>query len=173
MNSAKSANDEIEDLFELYASDVYRFARYLGPRDIDANDVVQEVFLRAFRNWDSRRTYSNPKAWLLQIARNYVFDVLRKKRVETNFEKSHKPDLSKVSVPLDTLIELEDELSRLKPDFRQVFVLRCLHDMTIEETAEVLKWSQSKVKTSLHRAIKELRGILGEERFDSPEHLGK
>ncbi|MCF8567315.1 RNA polymerase sigma factor [Alicyclobacillus tolerans] len=170
MNSAMSANDGVEQLFHLYASDVYRFARYLAPADVDAKDVVQEVFLRAFRGWNDQGI-SNPKAWLLQITRNYVFDLLRKKRVESKYQEKHKPDLSRVSVSLNTLIELEDAVLHLKLDYRQVFILRCVHDLSVEETAEILGWSEAKVKTSLHRAIKELRIALGPERFDSSKPL--
>jgi RNA polymerase sigma-70 factor, ECF subfamily len=166
MNSSMSANEGIEELFHLYSSDVYRFARYLAPADVDGKDVVQEVFLRAFRGWN-KQDISNPKAWLLQITRNYVFDLLRKKRVESNYKERHKPDLSRVSVPLNTLLELEDAVVHLKLDYRQVFILRCVHDLSVEETAAILGWSEAKVKTSLHRALKELRVALGPERFDS------
>lgn len=169
MNTAMSPSDGIEQLFHLYASDVYRFARYLAP-EVDGKDIVQEVFLRAFRGWNNQGIL-NPKAWLLQITRNYVFDLLRKKRVENKFKETHKPDLSRVSVPLNTLIELEDAVLHLKLDYRQVFILRCVHDLPVEETAEILGWSEAKVKTTLHRALKELRGALGPERFDSSEPL--
>ncbi|WAH39795.1 RNA polymerase sigma factor [Alicyclobacillus fastidiosus] len=172
MNSATSAKEGIEQLFHLYASDVYRFARYLAPSGVDAKDVVQEVFLRAFRKWNGQ-SVSNPKAWLLQITRNYIFDLLRRKKCESHYKEKHKPDLTMVSVPLDTLIELEEAVSALKPDYRQVFMLRCVHDLSVEETAQVLGWSRAKVRTSLHRAITKLRVALGPERFDSPQPLKK
>lgn len=172
MNQVISASEGIEALFELYADDIYRFARYSAPTSVDARDVVQEVFLRAFRSWDGFREDANAKTWLFQIARNYIYDLLRKKRTEIAYREKHKPDLSEVSVPLDTLLELEDALSKLKPDYRQVFLLRCIQDHTVEDTAAILDWTQGKVKTNLHRAIQELRKILGAE-ADTTSKLGK
>lgn len=174
MNPTVSTTEGIEELFALYADDIYRYARYSAPSSVDAKDVVQEVFLRAFRSWGTFRQESNSKTWLFQIARNYIFDLLRKKRTEIEYQEKHKPDLSDVSVPLDTLLELEDAVSHLKPDHRQVFVLRCVQDLTIEETSAILGWSQSKVKTTLHRAIRELRQSLGDAtEFNSSMKVGE
>jgi len=160
MSETLTAEESIEHLFELYADDVYRFARYSLQNTADAKDVVQEVFLRAFRAWDSFRQDSNPKTWIFHIARNYIYDLLRKKRTEATFQQTHQPDLSDVSVSLDTLVELEDAVEQLPPAYRQVFTLRCIQDLTVEETASILGWSQGKIKTTLHRAIKKLRTLL-------------
>lgn len=162
MRSGLSANEGIEKLFELYSDDIYRYAHYSAPRSIDPKDVVQEVFFRAYRAWNSFRGESNAKTWLLQIAKNYVYDLLRKKRVEREYQQKHKPDLSDVSVPLNTLVELEDAVLNLNRDQRQVFVLRAIQDLSVEETASILGWSQAKVKTTFHRAIRELRSFLKE-----------
>lgn len=157
MRSTISAQEGIEELFELYANDIYRYALYSAPESADAKDVVQEVFLRAYKSWGNFRADANERTWLIQIAKNYIYDLLRKKRVETEYRKKHQPNLSDVSVPLETLVELEDAVTKLKRDQRQVFVLRCIQDLSIAETASILSWTQSKVKTTLHRAMKELR----------------
>lgn len=158
-----SPNEAIEQLFELYADDIYRYARYSAPKSADAKDVVQEVFLRAIRAWGSFRRDANPRTWLFQIARNYIYDLLRKKRVEKSYLERHKPDLSDVSVPFDTLVELEEAVAGLPPDKRQVFTLRGIQEFSVRETAEILGWTQSKVKTTFHRAIRDLRQELGEK----------
>lgn len=163
MFDSLSANGAIEKLFELYADDLYRYARYTLPDIDDPMDVVQEVFMRAFRSWDSFRQDSNPKTWLFHIAKNYMFDLLRKKRTERKHQSPYDPDLSEIGVPLETLIDLEEAVEALKPDHRQVILLRSVQGMTVDETAEILDWSQAKVKTTLHRAVKELRGLLSEK----------
>ncbi|MDQ0190082.1 RNA polymerase sigma factor [Alicyclobacillus cycloheptanicus] len=157
-----SLNESIEQLFELYADEIYRYARYAAPKSADAKDVVQEVFLRAIRSWDSFRQDANPRTWLFQIARNYIYDLLRKKRVEQTYLERHKPDLSKVSVSLETLVELEEAVAQLSHDKRQVFTLRGIQAMSVRETAEILGWTEAKVKTTLHRAIQDLRRSLDE-----------
>lgn len=156
-------NEVIEHLFELYADEIYRYARYSAPASVDAKDVVQEVFLRAIRSWDSYRGDATARTWLFQISRNYIYDLLRKKRVERSYLEKHKPDLSDVSVPLDTLVVLEQAVAQLTHDKREVFTLRGIQDVSVQETAKILGWSQSKVKTTFHRAIQDLRLMLGDE----------
>ncbi|MCF8564570.1 RNA polymerase sigma factor [Alicyclobacillus tolerans] len=167
-----SANEAIEKLFELYADDIYRYARYTIPDTDDARDVVQEVFMRAFRAWDSFRHDSNPKTWLFHIAKNYMYDLLRKKRTERKHQTDFMPDISEVSVPLETLLELEETVAALKPDHQQVILLRSIEGMSVDETAEILGWSPAKVKTTLHRAIKELRGLLDQKEGEVNEYRG-
>lgn len=168
-----STNEAIEQLFELYADEIYRYARYAIPRSADAKDVVQEVFLRAMKSWDSFRGDANPRTWLFQIARHYIYDLLRKKRVEQLYLEKNKPDLSDVSIPFDTLVELEDAVAALSADKRQVFTLRGIQDFSVRDTAEILGWSQAKVKTTFHRAVKDLRQSLGENNTTYKQREGE
>ena len=160
MFESLAPNEAIEKLFELYADDVYRYARYSLPPTEDARDTVQEVFMRAFRSWHTFRHDSNPQTWILHITKNYIFDVLRKKRTERKHQISGAPDFSEVTVSMETLIDLEEALSLLKDNHRQVILLRSIQGMTVDETAEILGWSTAKVKTTHHRAIKSLREVL-------------
>ncbi len=147
-------------MFELYANDLYRYVRLtLGGHE--AMDVVQEVFLRAFRSWDTFRHDANEKTWLFTIARNYIFDLLRKKRTETNFLQNYDPPFAKdETATVETFIVLEQALTHLKKTYRHVFVLRHVENLTVQETAQVLGWSESKVRTTDHRAIGQLRKLL-------------
>ena len=164
MRSKGSPNEDIETWFELYADEIYRFARYSAPKSVDPKDVVQEVFLRAYRSWNSFRDDSSPKTWLFRIARNYIYDLLRKKRREREYEMTHRiPD---ASVHLDTVIELEDALSRLHPAHQQVLNLRWMQEMSVTETAAVLGWSESKVRVTFHRAKKKLQEVLQDSSDD-------
>lgn len=168
-----SPNEAIEQLFELYSDEIYRYARYTAPKSVDAKDVVQEVFLRAIRSWDSYRRDASPRTWLFQIARHYMYDLLRKKRIEQSYLEKHKPDISDVSVSLDTLVALEEEVAKLPHDKRQVFTLRGIQEFSVQETANILGWSESKVKTTFHRAIRDLRQSLGEEQMTRKQEEGE
>lgn len=164
MNDITGAKDEIRSLYDLYASDIYRFARLTLGDPERARDVVQETFLRAFRSWDKYRKDSSSKTWLMSIARNYVFDLLRKNRTERQFLSNHIhtdriPDQSE---SVETMILLEGALSQIKDTYRQVFVLRHVHELSVQETARILNWSTSKVKTTDSRAIAKLNEILSE-----------
>ncbi|QSO54743.1 RNA polymerase sigma factor [Alicyclobacillus curvatus] len=147
----------IDGLYDLYADELYRYARFT-LRDVHlAEDVVQEVFIRAIRAWDSFRGDAAPRTWLWQIARNYMRDVLRRKEVRRRHSVSDPVELYDVGAPFESLLELEDQLAGLTDHQRQVFILRCMQDLSVKDTAEVLGWTESKVKTTLSRALTKLR----------------
>ena len=154
----------ISELFMQYSNDIYRYARYSLPSDVDAKDVVQEVFLRAFRAWDRFEGNANVKTWLLSIARNYIYDLLRQKRRQRLRETELTEDRY-TGMNLNTIVELEDALSRLHPNYQQVLVLRWIQDMSVADAAKVLDWSEAKVTTTFHRARKKLL----KELRDNPE----
>ncbi len=157
--------EEIRSVYELYRNDIYRFARYTLGDESSAYDVVQEVFMRAIRSWESFRHDAGAKTWLLRIARNYIYDSFRKQKRWEKFLADYTPlnetnDMQSV----ETAMMLEESLSNLKDSYRQVFVLRHIDNLSIQETASVLGWSEGKVRTTDYRAIARLRELLGESR---------
>jgi RNA polymerase sigma-70 factor (ECF subfamily) len=159
LNDQLSTEQAIEELFSLYGNDVYRFALYTLHNEEESMDVVQETFYRAFKAWGNFRRDSSPKTWLLHIARNYMVDLLRKKRTEQARQAALFQN-SNVSVNLDSLIEVTDLVARLPEHYRQVMILRFVEDLTVEQTAQALGWSPTKVRMTQHRAIKRLREFL-------------
>jgi len=159
-NEAETA---IVELFVKYADDVFRYARYSLPADTDARDIVQEVFLRAFRMWDSYKHEVEAKHWLLRIARNHIYDLLRQRRKRQQILETYPLDFGKSSTTLDTLVELEDVVKQLKVNYRQVFVLRCIDDLSVADTANILQWSETKVRTTYFRAIVQIRKLIDED----------
>lgn len=132
-------HDAIDWLFESYVDDVYRYALYSLHDKSDAEDVVQEVFLRALRSWEGLADRSHPKAWLLQITRNYLRDLMRRQRIRREHREHATPDYVGTHEPaVDRQLDLEEALDQLKPAFREVLTLRFLYDLSIEETAVAL-----------------------------------
>ncbi|MCL6452129.1 MAG: RNA polymerase sigma factor [Alicyclobacillus sp.] len=152
----------IDDLYDRYADELYRYARFtLGDAHL-AEDVVQEVFIRAIRGWTSFRGDAAARTWLWQIARNHMRDLMRRRQVRNRYSAPNPVEDYDVEAPFESLVELEDQLARLKSDQRQVFVLRCMQDLSVKDTAEILGWSEAKVKTTLSRALAKLRADLAE-----------
>lgn len=172
-NSQITTEEVIDELFDLYSDDIYRFALYSLKNSNDAKDVVQEVFLKAFQSWENFRGNSHPKTWLLQIARNFMYDQFRKRRVEAKFienyslshELSNRPEASV------TVMDLKHAIGKLQRNYRQVVTLRLIHDLSVDDTAQVLRWSAGKVRTTQHRALKQLKKLLSSSLngFDSQE----
>lgn len=163
MTTREELTRAIDSLYDHYADELYRYARFTLHDAHLAEDVVQEVFIRAIRSWSSFRGESTARTWLWQIARNYMRDVLRRQQVRNRHSAGNDIERYDVGAPFESLIELEEELQELTDDQRQVFVLRCMQDLPVKETAEILEWSESKVKTTLSRAITRLRDQMGGE----------
>lgn len=161
MSNEVNAREAIRSLYELYADDVYRFARLTLGDSTGAKDVVQEVFLRAFRSWDSFRQNSSSRTWLMSIARNYMYQEFRKKRTERKWlaQNQAAEAVADSSGKVESVMMWEDALSRVPDSYRQAFVLRHVHNYSVHEAAEVLGWSESKVKKTDQRAVAKLREI--------------
>jgi RNA polymerase sigma-70 factor, ECF subfamily len=128
----------------------YNLARWLTRNDRDAEDVVQEAFLRAFKFFGSFHG-ENGRAWLLGIVRNTCYTWLqqnRKQDLNTPFdEESHSFGLQGQSQPdnnPETILARNEDLQRLNEaleklplEFREVVVLRDLEDLSYKEIAEV------------------------------------
>lgn len=161
MRADANAKEAMRSLYELYADDVYRFARLTLGDSTAASDVVQEVFLRAFQSWGTFRQNSSPRTWLMSIARNYMYSEFRKKRTERKWLAQNRvtESVDDSSGKVESMMMWQDALSKVQESYRQVFVLRHLQNYSVQEMVEILGWSESKVKKTDQRAITKLREI--------------
>ena len=142
----------------------YNFARWLVRNSDDAEDVVQEACLRAFRYFGTFRG-GNARAWLLRIVRTTSFTWLQKnhgRRQETEFDeeihRSGGDDLSPETLLLQRAkTQLLDQAMRQLPDrLREVLVLRELEGLSYKEIADVLGIPLGTVMSTLSRAREQL-----------------
>jgi len=162
MTDVSSPKEMIRSLYDSYSNDVYRYAWAALGDSTEAHDVVQEVFLRAYRSLSNYRNDASAKTWLMTITRNYIFDVLRKRRTERKYLSQYEvPEVSDDSTSLDVVMEVREALSQLKDTYRQVLILRYVENFSSIETSHILGWSETKVRTTAHRAIAKLRESLG------------
>ncbi|MFD1677141.1 RNA polymerase sigma factor [Alicyclobacillus fodiniaquatilis] len=157
----RSSEDGVHELFQTYSNDLYRYAFYMLRNESDAKDAVQEIFIRVIRGWEGFRGDSSVKTWLWSIAKNYLHDVERKRKNQRIVQGNGSADF--VSVPSDEgYIELQNVILALPESQRQVVTLRLIHDMSTSDTAIILGWTESKVRTILHKAVVKLREYLSE-----------
>ncbi len=155
-----------------YASAAINVAARLVHDRAVAEELAQDAFVRAFARLDSYDPERRFSAWFFRVLHNLVIDHLRRRRVETvSLDAltadgySGPPDTGTAS-PEDELerrglaAALEDALGRLRQEYREVVVLRYQQGLTVEEVAETLDLPEGTVKTFLHRARKELAGLL-------------
>ena len=166
---AKSGDgDAYRTLVDRYSRGVFRLAYRMMANEQDAEDVVQETFLRAYRHlnrWDGRSSFGT---WIYRIAANYSLDLLRmRKRQAAATPSPSEPELRatgpgperllyssevqrQVAATLDTCSEME----------RTAFVLRHFEGQSIEEIGATLGVSANSTKQSIFRAVHKLRRAL-------------
>ena len=163
------------DLFEVlmrrYNQKLYRAARSVFPGDpSEAEDVVQDAWVRAFEHLDQFEGRAQLSTWLVRITLHEAWARARKRRRLGPLDDSDEqeaamqtatpgPDPEKDASALEMRAFLEEAVAGLPENYRTVFVLRSIEDMSTEETAECLDLSTDVVKTRLHRA----RGLLRRE----------
>jgi RNA polymerase sigma factor (sigma-70 family) len=154
-----------------HLSAAYRLARYLTRNDADAEDVVQEAFLRALKYFGGFRGEgaSQSRAWLLAIVRNTTHTWQRRHRADastTEFDETVHSEAITDEHPGSVLSRgdlretLADALDRLPPDFREVIVLREIEGLSYKEISEVVDVPVGTIMSRLARARKRLQQAL-------------
>ncbi len=146
----------------------HNLARWLTRNDHDAEDVVQESYLRAFRFFDGFRG-GDARAWLLTIVRNTCFTWLHQNRPQeatTAFDEEIHSDPDEALNPEELLLQTADSrllqkaLEELPVKFREVVVLRELEGLSYKEIAEIAGIPLGTVMSSLARARRRLHHTL-------------
>jgi len=167
----KSGDTEaIDKIVERYENPIFIFGLKMCGHLQDAEDIVQETFLSAFKYLDSFREETKLRNWLFKIAARACMRKRRKKKCEPERKislesliykdgsngKYEIPDWS--DDPSDAFLRAElkevidDAILSLPPKYRLAFTLRDIEGFNTEETAELLEISKQSVKTRLHRA---------------------
>ncbi len=162
-----------ETLVRKYERQIFRIAQHITQNREDAEDVMQDAFVKAFQKLDQFQGNSKFYTWLVRIAVNESLMRLRKRRTSKTVSMDEEVQTEEGSVPRDfadwspnpeqnyNQAELAEILRKtiqgLPPGFRMVFVLRDVDGLSTEETAETLGLSIPAVKSRLLRARLQLR----------------
>lgn len=172
--------EKLESIYKAYQPAIYAYLLRQTKNTATAEDLCQDVFLKAFEALPHFRGDATMKSWLYRIAHNHYVSYFRKKDVQvvTVMEDTNLyPLLSAVHSPEDFYLQKEklDELYRIldemKPIFRDILILRDMQELSYQEIAHVLGWSLSKVKTTIHRARLQYKKEAGKKGVGSDEML--
>ncbi len=169
-NGGSMMKESFQELYEEYHHDLFSFIFYMVKDKPTTEDLVQEVYIRVLKSFDTFKGQSSRKTWLFSIARHVTIDFFRKqgrrnKQTAQRFDFDEHVNLLKDQSPTPYEIAEKSEeiqlmyqcLDHCTEDQRAVIILRYIQQMSIKETADILNWTTSKVKTTQHRAILSLK----------------
>jgi len=160
-------------LVEKYEGKIFRLARHITNSQEDAEDVLQETFLKAYEHLGEFQGNSKFYTWIVRIAVNESLMKLRKRKSDRSVSLDEQIDTGEDVIAREIAVwednpedqysqselrEILDEaVKSLPPIFRSVFVLRDIEELSSEETAEILNLTVPAVKSRLLRARLKLR----------------
>lgn len=153
------------ELVEAHMRSVYRLAYELTRSHHDAEDLSQDVFVKAYRSLDRFRDEADLDTWLYRITVNTYLNTRRKKSVRFmtlhedlgDFVRSRGHDASRGAEAHVIRKHLDRVMKQLSPRERTAFVLRCENRLPLRETAAAMGIAEGTVKSLQHRALKKLR----------------
>lgn len=162
-SAATGSTNHFEAIVRRYSSAMYRLAYRLSGNRGDAEDIVQETFVKLFRALPTADTSRPIKPWLYKIAVNTSLSLLRKRSGTKNVNLDeaadfvHSGDFSEISA---AGIDAQKALDRLPPAFRQMIVLRAVEDLPFAEIADILDIPEPTARTRFKRAKDMLRSFI-------------
>ena len=172
------SQEAYREIVERYQRPIYSLIGRMVRDPMAAEDLAQVVFCKAFKalnTFDHTRKFSS---WLFKIAHNTAIDQLRKRRVPTvsleiedselddplrSYADPHAEDPEEYSRRQELAVAIESSLGGLRPEYREILVLRFDQEKSYEEISEIIDLPLGTVKTHLHRARKALAGDLSKK----------
>ncbi|MGE5488999.1 MAG: sigma-70 family RNA polymerase sigma factor [bacterium] len=169
----QGAAEAFTSLVNRYERRIFRLARHITQNPEDAEDVLQETFLKAYEHLEDFQGNSKFYTWLVRIAVNQALMKLRKRKSDSTVSLDEPIDTGEETVPREIAVWdpnpeqtysreemraiLQNAIDSLPPAFRSVFALRDIEGLSTEETATILNLTIPAVKSRLLRARLQLR----------------
>ncbi len=161
----KAKRDRFEETVLPHVDAAYNLARWLARNEQDAQDVVQESYLRALRSFDTFQSGRDARAWLLKIVRNTCYTWLRENRGEMikQFQEGTQDPPSTYPDPETEFIEKANSdlvrraIEAISLEYREVLILRELEGLSYKEIAQIIEVPLGTVMSRLSRGRKELQ----------------
>jgi RNA polymerase sigma-70 factor (ECF subfamily) len=170
--------DAFRVLVERHSAQLFRLAYRMTGNEQDAEEVVQEAFLRAYRNLGQFGSRANFGTWAYRIAANYAIDRMRQRKKEDARRKTpsapeedleqdpldlvadERPNPDRLAVNSELRGKMQEALKNLSYSERTAFVMRHWEGCAIEEIAAVLKSTTTAAKNTVFRSVQKLRRAL-------------
>jgi len=157
-----------EALYQQHAGRLYNLASRMAGAGSDAEDLLQDIFLLAYRKVGSYRGESSLGTWLYRLAMNHCLDVLRSRQARMGLvtDSMDEPEAAPVASPGPALsavsrIDLERAIDALPPACRAAFLLHDVEGFGHQEVGDILGVTEGTSKSQVHKARLRIRAHLG------------
>ncbi len=175
LNKLQSGDpEELTRMVQHYSDPIYRVALRMLNNEVEAEDVLQETFIKALRSLEKFEGRSTLSTWLYRIAVNESLMLIRKRKPEVSIIHDDTGDENNEGISVSQIVDwcclpeseflstetrevLNDAIQKLPENLRTVFILRDIEGLSIRETSQALELTETNVKTRLLRARMKLR----------------
>ena len=175
LNKLQSGDpEELTRMVQHYSDPIYRVALRMLNNEVEAEDVLQETFIKALRSLEKFEGRSTLSTWLYRIAVNELLMLIRKRKPEVSIIHDDTGDENNEGISVSQIVDwcclpeseflstetrevLNDAIQKLPENLRTVFILRDIEGLSIRETSQALELTETNVKTRLLRARMKLR----------------
>ncbi len=164
---AKGSMEALHTLYEKTHKSVYAFALSITKNTHDAEDILQDTFLKIYQKAADYTSYDKPMAWIFTIARNFALMKFRDRKKEDSMEEvSDMPEaIFSFVEDVSERIVLETAVNKLDENERTILLLHAVSGLKNREIAELLDMPINTVLSKYNRTIKKMQKYLKEEGF--------
>lgn len=163
-------NEAFSVLVKRYQKQIFNLMLRYSRSEIDAADLTQDAFIRAYEKLDRFKPGNSFFSWMYKLALNVAHDWRRKNSRMRNKHKelyNRMPELVKSETGHENILQLQEEIDQLQnamlelaDETREIILLRYHHNRSVQETAEIFSISQSAVKMRTSRGISQLQELM-------------
>src|SRR3989344_2045947 len=156
------------EIYDEFANKIFKYCYFKVSSREDAEDIVSQVFMRAWDHIAKGKRVLNMQGFLYRVATNLVIDYYRKNKDkrEISLDNPLYPidiqDKTDVSERIDHelhILEIKEKINLLPEHYRDVIILKYVNDLQIKEIADILETSENNISVRLHRAIEKLKTL--------------
>ncbi|MBN2777968.1 MAG: sigma-70 family RNA polymerase sigma factor [Bacteroidales bacterium] len=170
LRNPKTRNEAFDSIVKKYSNQIYYHIRRMVIDHDDANDLVQDSFLKAYTNIDKFRFDSAIYTWIYRIATNTCLNFLEKKKRQFTFSAISYEDSLADKIESSSYFDgdelqkkLQKSILKLPEKQRLVFNMKYYDDLKYEEISEILKTSVGGLKASYHHAVNKIEKFINED----------
>ncbi|MGL5314569.1 MAG: RNA polymerase sigma factor [Peptostreptococcaceae bacterium] len=150
--------EDIKELYDLYAKDIYKFIISLTLNHEAAEDIMQNTFVSAMKNISTFKGHSSVKTWLMGIAKNEYYTYLRKNPKNIQLDDTY--EIEYIDENKEAYISTVEEINKLKEPQKQILILRLINEMSFKEIGIIVGKSENYCRVNFFREKQKLWEVL-------------